>query len=777
MKRNLKGKLLSIVLSIVMLLACIPTGAVTVDAASTPSKLYLKPNSNWTQASARFAAYFFGNGEKWISMTDADGDGIYEVEVPSGYPKVIFCRMNPSASANNWNNKWNQSDDITIPTNGTNMCTVSAGAWGKDDGSWKCTWSTHTVSTWTPPATAETMTVVLNPNIWDAGGAWFAVYSYTGSEGTWTKMTLDSGSGLYTATISNQYQYFKFYRMNSASQDLTTANSWNYSSTLEYPTDGNNMYTIADGEWNAGGGTWSKVDPNNLPQKAQPIMIDSLYLYPNAAWLEANARFAVYAFDSDGVNYAWFNMTDADGDGIYEASIKSDAYAKIIYVRLDPSVDPTTSQNPWSGKWGQTANLVPLENGADLYKITDGDNGTWDIYDDLSDYAVEVSDQTYTGSALKPSVTVKDSKGTTIASSEYTLSYANNTNVGTATVTVTFKNTGAYAGKISKNFAITPASAVIGTVTADVLYDSTNPADVVLHRTNTSIPGTLEITDSVLTYGTNTYNWKFTPTNSNYSAITGTVTVKVAVNSAANGAINFTYNDSSDKEFAAELNGNTVKEIKNGTKTLEEGADYTVSDGAIVFKGAYLKNLDAGSYTFTVSYNPQGVEDDEIQLNESTISVTVAPKTIAIDKATANHKAYDGTTSVKITEVILDGVAANDEVSVDLSSATGALASAEAGAYTSVTVSGAVLTGADAKNYTFGQTSYTVDTTAKVYVATNSEAVTTTVTHTYKASGDEYATVKLNGNTIKAIVNGDTTLAKDEDYFVSEDGEITIEGA
>lgn len=109
-------------------------------AAATPEILYLTPNSNWTQANARFAAYFFGNGEKWVDMTDGDGDGKYEVEVPSGYPKVIFCRMNPSASANNWNNKWNQTGDLTIPTDGKNHFTVKSGTWdGATD-----TWSVYT---------------------------------------------------------------------------------------------------------------------------------------------------------------------------------------------------------------------------------------------------------------------------------------------------------------------------------------------------------------------------------------------------------------------------------------------------------------------------------------------------------------------------------------------------------------------------------------------------------------------------------------------------------
>jgi hypothetical protein len=103
-------------------------------------KLYLKPNSNWTQANARFAAYFFGNGERWVSMTASDVSGIYEVPIPTdkNFPKVIFCRMNPSAAANNWNNKWNQTGDLTIPTDGRNLFTLPSGVW---DGS-TSTWST-----------------------------------------------------------------------------------------------------------------------------------------------------------------------------------------------------------------------------------------------------------------------------------------------------------------------------------------------------------------------------------------------------------------------------------------------------------------------------------------------------------------------------------------------------------------------------------------------------------------------------------------------------------
>ena len=106
----------------------------------TEKVVYLKPNSNWTQSNARFAAYFFGGsvGEKWVSMT-AVGDGTYEAHLPEGYDygcNIIFCRMNPSTTANNWNNKWNQTADLKTPTDGKNLYTVKAGTWDKGGGTW-----------------------------------------------------------------------------------------------------------------------------------------------------------------------------------------------------------------------------------------------------------------------------------------------------------------------------------------------------------------------------------------------------------------------------------------------------------------------------------------------------------------------------------------------------------------------------------------------------------------------------------------------------------------
>lgn len=65
-----------------------------------------------------------------------------------------------------------------------------------------------------------------------------------------------------------------------------------------------------------------------------------------------------------------------------------------------------------------------------------------------------ISNQRYTGSAIKPSVTVKLGSTTLTSGTDYTVSYKNNTKPGRATVTVTGK--GKYTGSVSRNFIIVP---------------------------------------------------------------------------------------------------------------------------------------------------------------------------------------------------------------------------------------------------------------------------------------------------------------------------------
>ena len=65
---------------------------------------------------------------------------------------------------------------------------------------------------------------------------------------------------------------------------------------------------------------------------------------------------------------------------------------------------------------------------------------------------VVIDNQTYTGSELKPAVTVKDGEVILTENVDYTVTYADNVIVGTATVTIT--GIGNYSGTVSVTFAI-----------------------------------------------------------------------------------------------------------------------------------------------------------------------------------------------------------------------------------------------------------------------------------------------------------------------------------
>ena len=92
----------------------------------------------WKNDGARFAAYVWKSGSDgvWYNMSDIDGDGIYSCWVPTSgnYNNIIFCRMNGSTSANNWDNKWNQTTDQTP---GSYNCLQITKPWdGKATGNW-----------------------------------------------------------------------------------------------------------------------------------------------------------------------------------------------------------------------------------------------------------------------------------------------------------------------------------------------------------------------------------------------------------------------------------------------------------------------------------------------------------------------------------------------------------------------------------------------------------------------------------------------------------------
>jgi gliding motility-associated-like protein len=85
-----------------------------------------------------------------------------------------------------------------------------------------------------------------------------------------------------------------------------------------------------------------------------------------------------------------------------------------------------------------------------------------------------IANQTYTGSAITPTVVVKDGSTTLTLGTDYTVAYSSNTNVGTATVTI--MGTGNYSGDNSQTFAILPKAVILQANNASKIYGDSNPS-------------------------------------------------------------------------------------------------------------------------------------------------------------------------------------------------------------------------------------------------------------------------------------------------------------
>ena len=123
-------------------------GTVTANFEEKPATtVYLKPNSNWESANARFAIYYWGANDQngWVDMTESGCNREYfKGEIPFGSLSFNFVRMNPNTSANNWdnNNKWDQTGDLNIPTDNQNCFTITDDNWDDvnvniAEGNWK----------------------------------------------------------------------------------------------------------------------------------------------------------------------------------------------------------------------------------------------------------------------------------------------------------------------------------------------------------------------------------------------------------------------------------------------------------------------------------------------------------------------------------------------------------------------------------------------------------------------------------------------------------------
>ena len=235
-----------------------------------------------------------------------------------------------------------------------------------------------------------------------------------------------------------------------------------------------------------------------------------------------------------------------------------------------------------------------------------------------------IASQPYTGSAIEPTVTVKDGRKTLTAGTDYTVTYKDNTNVGTATATVT--GTGNYTGSVETKFNIT-AKALTASMVQDIAAQT---------YTGSPIVPKLTVKDGETALSKDTdYTVKY---RNNLNAGTATVTLTGKGN----------YSDSVSKTFTIEP--------KSITPVVTVSGDYTYTGSAIT-----------PAYTVEITKGGLKLGDDQytVEFSDNTNAGTGKIIVKAKDGGNYSFDAVNQTFTIKQKDVTAQRDAANIQVVVD----------------------------------------------------------------------------------------------------------------
>lgn len=313
-------------------------GTITAEFERVPNKtLYLKlGHADWTSGNQRFAVNFGGTSsddtEPWLDMIMVSSD-LYKVEVPGNkvFSYIIFCKMRENTTQNNWGTKDLQTENLTIPADGSTMFTVNSHPDGKNyDGSWSAAPDDNSVTVTAP--------TVANGKVYIGTDA---------STQELTTLTVQKGGSFYVKATPNTGCTFTGWTLNE-----TTINDnpvmVSVSDTGALSVNGTTISSLNDLVPNFEGGTTGDTT--------------TLYLVPNNNWKTDNARFAVFLCNSKtSQTDMWIPMKKVDGnDNLYKVDVLSQYdYQTVIFCRMDPN----NTTDSWDNKWNQTGDeAFPTDN-------------------------------------------------------------------------------------------------------------------------------------------------------------------------------------------------------------------------------------------------------------------------------------------------------------------------------------------------------------------------------------------------------------------------------
>ena len=407
---------------------------------------------------------------------------------------------------------------------------------------------------------------------------------------------------------------------NGSAQALVNAGSTNYG-TLKYSTDGSTYSTSIPSGTNATSYTvYYRVDGdsnvNSVAAKTLSVTIakaDPTYSAPTAKSLTYNTS-----------SQALLNAGAVTGGTIYYSSNNVD---------WSTTIPSQTNAGTYTSYWKITGDSNHNDKASASISTTISPKTVSSPTITLSQ-----TSYTYSNSACQPTATVKDGS-TTIASSEYTVSYSNNINVGTATCTITDKSGGNYTVNGSKTFTITCYSATAPTAksltyntSAQTLANAGSTAYGTMVYCSTS-GGTFSTT---IPTGTNagSYDvwWKVTG-NTN---VCNTAATKVACSIAAKTVNSPTITLSPSSYVWSNSECKPTPTVKDGSVTIA-ATEYTVGYSNNKAAGTATCSITdksggnytvSGSKTFTISkYTPNAPTAKSLTYNGSAQTLVNAGST------------------------------------------------------------------------------------------------------------------------------------------------------
>lgn len=287
--------------------------------------LYLQLNSAWKASNARYAAYVWTSGkEQWFDLSQEDSD-VYRVELTAeatSWSNIIFVKMKPNTTGNNWDNKDAQTEDLKIqPQSANTDCFKITG--NQSEGKAIGTWVKYPF---------DTFTVALDAVSYDSAGS--------KETNGFTCGKVSVGGVVHTSAVTNTYS------------DPTTVTA---TAVCNEGYQFAGWYSDSDCINKVAGNAELSISVNSSVHYYAKFVKSStkvMYFVPNTNWTtNKNERFAAYVYEKSTGDGKWYSMTEDAAHTCYTFTMDaSGKYDRIIFSRMNGS----TTENSWDNEWNRT---------------------------------------------------------------------------------------------------------------------------------------------------------------------------------------------------------------------------------------------------------------------------------------------------------------------------------------------------------------------------------------------------------------------------------------